>query len=153
VERGLTTYQQAIDSLVQATVLDPRVGPAWLMAGSVALEAGRFAAAELFFDRARRVETMPPTPFHFFGALTMLGFVYSRQFDWERALKHHTQSLESLRDTQHVYRNVFVTLSACGLGEIELRSGRPEEALTRFRHGWRIVKEEPRMGGNTRLGI
>src|SRR6185295_483559 len=47
----------------------------------------------------------------------------------------------------------FSTLSACGLGEIELRLGNPAAALAHFRHARRIVRESPRTTGGARLLI
>src|SRR5262249_10929250 len=147
-EIGEANYQGAIDSCMQSLVLDPVRGPQWLVAGSVVLCTGYYAVAQYMFERARQLENIPNLPFHFVGAGTMLGFVHTRQLSWESARQSHLQSLESLRGTEHVYRDVFITLSACGLGEIELRAGHPDEALTRFRHAWRVVREEPRMVGN-----
>jgi serine/threonine protein kinase/Tfp pilus assembly protein PilF len=153
IELGHGTYQEGMDRMMQALVLDPTRGPFWHFAGLAALSTGQYSVAEYMYERALQLESNPNLPFKFVGALTMLGFVHTRQLAWNSARRNHEQSLESLRQTQHVYRDVFVTLSACGLGEIELRTGQPDAALTRFRHAWRVVKEEPRMVGNTRLGI
>lgn len=153
VEAGLGSCQAGLDSIMQCLMLDPRKGQHWMIAGAGALNAGHHLTAQRFFRGALHLERNPNLPVRFVGAPTMLGFAHSRQGDWDAARKFHRESLESLRDVQHVYKDVFATLSACGLGEIELRAGDAGEALTHFRHAWRLVKEEPRMLGNVRLGI
>jgi tetratricopeptide (TPR) repeat protein len=152
-EIGQSSYQSAMDVLMHALSLEPMRGPQWLMAGSAALNSGSHPAAGQFFDRALQLEKMPNLPFKFVGASTMLGFLRTRELAFDAARREHLQSLDALRDVEHVYRDVFVTLSACGLAEIELRSARADQALTRFRHAWRIVKEQALMVGNIRLGI
>ena len=152
-ELGEASYQAAMDGLMQAILLDPLRGPQWLMAGSAALHSGCYPAATQMFERALLLEKAPNLPFRFVGASSLLGFVHTRELSWDVARRNHLESLELLRGIDHVYRDVFVTLSACGLGEIELRAAHPDLALTRFRHAWRIVKEEPMMLGNIRLGI
>jgi len=153
VESGLGSCQMAMDSVSLAIFLDPRAEAQWMIAGSIALCSGQYRAAQRLFEQALHVEAMPNVPRRFVGALCMLGFLHTRQLAWDLARKYHLDSIESMRGIEHVYRDVFTTLSASGLGEIELRAGRLEESLTRFRHAWRVVKEEPRMLGNHRLGI
>lgn len=152
-ELGQGSYQRAMDGIMDALALDPLRGPQWLIGGSAALWTGCHSVARQFFERALQLETLPNVPFRFVGAASMLGFVHTRELSWDAARRNHLECLESLRGAEHVYRDVFVTLSACGLGEIELRAGQAALALTRFRHAWRVVKEEPRMLGNIRLGI
>jgi tetratricopeptide (TPR) repeat protein len=124
-----------------------------MMAGSVALSGGNHTIAETLFQRALSLETSANAPLRFVGALTMLGFVHTRRMEWDEARKCHSESINRLRGVDHIYRDIFTSLSACGLGEIELRSGQAEMALTRFRHALRLVKEQPRMAGNIRLRI
>jgi tetratricopeptide (TPR) repeat protein len=153
LELGLGNCQRAIDSMTVAIRLDPRAGSQWMIAGSAALCRSQYSTAQRLFERALRLETNPNVPRRFVGASCMLGFVYSRQLAWEDARRCHLNSIESMRGIEHVYRDVVISLSACGLGEIELRLGHPEESLARFRHAWRLVKEEARMIGNRRIGI
>jgi tetratricopeptide (TPR) repeat protein len=152
-ERGQGNYQKAIDHLLQAIVLDPRMGGQWLMAAFVALLVGRYDAVERFATEVIRLERDPEAHYPFVGGPTMLGFACTCASAWEEAHRHHREAIESLGASEHVYRDLFTGLSACGLGEIELRTDRPGEALTHFRHAWRILKEKPRIHGGSRLGI
>jgi tetratricopeptide (TPR) repeat protein len=149
----LGSFQKAMDGLVKAMTLDPRFSAEWIVAACGALDAGLYEPAKNVLAVAWQMESAPASPYRFVGAQTLLGFVHTREFAWDRARQCHQLSLETLRDAQHVYRDVFRTLSACGLGEIELRVGQPDDSLAHFRHAWRLVKEEPRMLGNIRLGI
>ena len=153
VECGLGSYQKALDHLVQAIVFDPRVGAQWVMAALTALLAGLNEASMRFAQSAVYLESAPGTHYRFVGGLSVLGFAHTRRLAWGAAREYHQKAIESLYATEHLYRDLFTGLSACGLGEIDLRERRPAEALTHFRHAWRIVKEKPRMVGNIRLGI
>ena len=124
-----------------------------MLAGGVALCIGNYPIAQSLFERALSLEMSPNVPLRFVGALTMLGLIYTRRLEWDTARKCHSDSIERLRGIDHIYRAVFTALSACGFGEIELRDGTPEMALTRFRHALRLVKERPLMVGNLRLRI
>jgi serine/threonine-protein kinase len=153
VESGLGSYQKALDNLQQAFILEPQMGAQWIVAAMAALMAGQYEAVRQYSERALQIEKAPNARFRFVSGLTMLGFAHTRQLAWDAGRRYHREAIESLRSSEHVYRDVFTTLSACGLGELELRTRQPEEALTHFRHAWRIVKEKPRMSGNVRLGI
>jgi hypothetical protein len=61
--------------------------------------------------------------------------------------------LEALRDTDHIYTTCFQTLSACSLGDIEVRCGNEGVALAHYRHARRIIRESPRTVGSARLLI
>ena len=124
-----------------------------MVAGFGALLTGQYKAARWLFEGASQIEKAPNPLYRFVGASTMLGFVHARQLAWDEARRCHQDSIAELRAAEHVYRDAFTALSACGLGEIELRNAQPEQALTHFRHAWRIVKEQPRMVGNVRLRI
>jgi tetratricopeptide (TPR) repeat protein len=153
VEAGLGNYQKGMDGLTQALILEPQIGVQWMVAGFGALLTGQYAAAQWLFEGAAHIEKTPNPRYRFVGASSMLGFVQTRQLSWDAARRCHQESIAAMRSTAHVYRDAFTALSACGLGEIELRNEQPQLALTHFRHAWRILQEQPRMLGNVRLGI
>jgi hypothetical protein len=76
-----------------------------------------------------------------------------RQGSWDEARSHHLEALELLCNNDHVYTTSFQILSACGMGDIELRSGSASVALQHYRHAHRILKESPRTVGGARLRI
>jgi predicted negative regulator of RcsB-dependent stress response len=72
---------------------------------------------------------------------------------WDAAHAIHLDALEALRLTDHVYTTSFQILSACGLGDIELRRGNASTAAAHYRHAHRIIQESPRTLGGVRLHI
>jgi tetratricopeptide (TPR) repeat protein len=99
------------------------------------------------------MESDPDLVYRFVGAQTLLGIAYTRAGNWDRGRSCHVDALENLKSSDHLYTNTFRVLSACGLGDIELRCGNYRAALAHYRHAWRTVKEQPRMVGNARLLI
>jgi len=63
----------------------------------------------------------------------------------------YAASTVTLEEHDHVYREAFLALTACGLGDLLLREGRADAALTEFRRASRLVKEYPRMLGRQRV--
>ena len=63
----------------------------------------------------------------------------------------YAASTATLESHDHVYREAFLALTACGLGDLLLREGRADAALTEFRRASRLVKEYPRMLGRQRV--
>ena len=63
----------------------------------------------------------------------------------------YAASTASLENCDHVYREAFLALTACGLGDVLLREGHADTALTEFRRASRLVKEYPRMLGRQRV--
>jgi serine/threonine protein kinase/tetratricopeptide (TPR) repeat protein len=137
--------------LAEAIRLQPKFHPAWLALGVTAMFLGKHDAAVRVLLQALRMEGEDDLIYRFVGACTLLGIAFTRSGEWDSGRKYHLQALESLKTSDHVYRDTFVTLSACGLGDIELRSGNFQAALARYRHAGRIVKESPRIAGSARL--
>ena len=63
----------------------------------------------------------------------------------------YAASAAALESHDHVYREAFLALTACGLGDLLLRDGHADAALTEFRRASRLVKEYPRMLGRQRV--
>jgi hypothetical protein len=99
------------------------------------------------------MEAEPDLKYRFTGARTLLAMVSARTGGWEEARAGHTQALDSLTGTEHVYTTCFQTLSWCALGEIELRCGDAPAALAHFRRARRLITESRRIVGSPRLMI
>ena len=121
--------------------------------GASVLFLGKHADAIRILNEAVRKEGQPDLIYPFVGARTLLAFAHARAGSWSAARERHLDSLDALRGSDHIYTTCFETLSACGLGEIELRSRNESAALTYFRRARRIIGESRRTAGSARLLI
>ena len=94
-----------------------------LCLGTAAAFLGKHAEAICLLTEAARLEAEPDILFRFAGPRTLLAMAQTRAGLWDAARAQHRASFELLRRTDHVYAETFQTLSACGLGDIELRAG------------------------------
>jgi tetratricopeptide (TPR) repeat protein len=81
----------------------------------------------------------------------ILATVKQRRGDKKGAREMYAASTVTLEAHDHVYREAFLALTACGSGDLLLREGRADAALTEFRRASRLVKEYPRMLGRQRV--
>ena len=127
--------------LAEAIRLQPRFHAAWLVLGATAAFLGKHADAIRILTEAVRMEAEPDLVYRFVGARTLLAIAHTRAGSWDAGRAQHLDALESLRDTDHIYTSCFETLSACGLGDIELRCQNESAALTHYRRARRIIRE------------
>jgi serine/threonine protein kinase len=139
--------------LAEAIRLEPRMHPQWLVLGASALFLGMHPEAVRILNEAVRKEAEPDLIYPFVGARSLLAFAHARAGRLDAARERHLDSLNALRDTDHIYTTCFETLSACGLGEIEVRGGNANAAMTYFRRARRIIGESRRTAGSARLMI
>jgi serine/threonine protein kinase/tetratricopeptide (TPR) repeat protein len=139
--------------LAEAIRLQPRFHAAWLVLGATSAFLGKHADAIRILTEAVRMEAEPDLMYRFVGARTLLAIARTRAGLWDAARAQYLDALEALRDTDHIYTTCFQILSACGLGDIELRCRNESAALTHYRHARRIVRESPRAVGGARLLI
>ena len=139
--------------LAEAIRLQPRFHAAWLVLGATAAFLGKHVGAIRILTEAVRMEAEPDLIYRFVGARTLLAVASTRAGSWDAARAQHLDALEALRDTEHIYSRCFEILSACGLGDIELRCRNEGTALTHYRHARRIIRESPRTVGGARLLI
>jgi tetratricopeptide (TPR) repeat protein len=112
---------------------------------------GEYDHAERFLLKMRDVERRGPGYGFFLGSEMLLATVKQHSGDKEGAREMYAASTATLESHDHVYREAFLALTACGLGELLLREGRADAALTEFRRASRLVKEYPRMLGRQRV--
>ena len=146
-EHDLASYQPAVNNFLDATLTDPRWGPAWLCLGNIALICGEYDRAEQLLLNCLEIERRGPGFGYFIGSQTVLATVKQRRGDMVGAREMYAASTASLESCDHVYREAFLALTACGLGDVLLRQGHTDAALTEFRRASRLVKEYPRMLG------
>ena len=150
-EHDLASYQPAVNNFLDATLTDPRWGPAWLCLGNIALICGEYDRAEQLLLNCLEIERRGPGFGYFVGSDMILGTVKQRRGDNLGARERYAASTASLESCDHVYREAFLALTACGLGGVLLREGHTDAALTEFRRASRLVKEYPRMLGRQRV--
>jgi TolB-like protein/predicted Ser/Thr protein kinase/Flp pilus assembly protein TadD len=150
-ETDSALYQPAAKHFLDATLTDPRWGASWLCLGEIAVVCGEYDRAEQFLRTLRDIEHRPPGFGFFLGSEMILATVKQRRGDKEGAREMYAASTATLESHDHVYREAFLALTACGLGEMLLGEGRTEAALTEFRRAMRLVKEYPRMLGRQRV--
>jgi len=150
-ERDAVSYQAAAKHLLDATLTDARWGAAWLCLGEIAVVCGEYDHAERFLLTLRGIERRGLGFGFFLGSEMILATVKQRRGDKEGAREMYAASTVTLEGHDHVYREAFLALTACGLGDLLLREGRTDAALTEFRRASRLVKEYPRMLGRQRV--
>ncbi|HET9307000.1 MAG TPA: protein kinase [Candidatus Sulfotelmatobacter sp.] len=145
------SYSCAAKSLLNAAFVDARWAPTWLCLGSIALACGEYDQAERFLEKGYEIERRGSGFGYFIGCSTLLGTVADRRGSSQRACELYLAARTSLESCDHVYREAFLTITACGLGDVVLRQGNAEAALMEFRRASRLVKEYPRMLGKQRV--
>lgn len=150
-EHDPAACSSAAKHLLNATSTDARWGAAWLCLGQLALMCGEYEHADRFLRNGLAIEKHGPGFGYFIGFDLLLGMVADHRGDNEKARELYATSSASLGASDHVYREAFLALTACGLGDVLLREGRGETALAEFRRAYRLVKEYPRMLGRQRV--
>jgi TolB-like protein/Tfp pilus assembly protein PilF len=144
-------YQLATKSLLNAAYADARWGPSWLCLGHLALACGEYDDAERFLEKGYEIERRGSGFGYFIGSGTLLAAVAARRGKIEKASELYLAARTLLESCDNVYREAFLTVTACGLGDILLRQNNAEAALVEFRRASRLVKEYPRMLGKHRM--
>ena len=139
--------------LAEAIRLQPRFHAAWLVLGAVATFLGKHADAIRILTEAVRMEAEPDLIYRFVGARTLLAIAHTRAGSWDAGRAQHLDALEALRNTEHIYTSCFETLSACSLGDIELRCQNETAALAHYRRARRTIRESRATVGSARLLI
>jgi serine/threonine protein kinase len=150
-EHDPAAYQMATRHFLDATLTDPRWGATWLCLGQIALLCGEYGPAERFMLTALEIEHRGPGFGYFIGTEMLLAAIAQRRGDNDKACQIYAASSSSLQPSDHVYREAFLVLTACGLGDVLRREGRIDGALAEFRRASRLVKEYPRMLGRQRV--
>jgi tetratricopeptide (TPR) repeat protein len=112
---------------------------------------GEYDPAEKFLLTCLEIQRRGPGFGYFLGSEMILATVKQRRGDQLGAREMYAASSASLESSDHLYREAFLALTACGLGDVLLREGRADTALTEFRRASRLVKEYPRMLGRQRV--
>ncbi len=150
-ESDPNTYQPAVTHLLDATVTDPRWVATWLCLGQLATMCGEYDHAQQYLLQGLEGQRRGPGFGYFIGSEMVLATVTQRRGDIGKARDIYASAAASFESCDHVYREAFLSLTACGLGDLLRREGHLEQALTEFRRASRLVKEYPRMLGRQRV--
>jgi tetratricopeptide (TPR) repeat protein len=144
-------YQPAVTHLLDATVADPRWSASWLCLGQLATMCGEYDHAQQYLMSGLEVQRRGPGFGYFLGFEMVLATVTQRRGDIGKARDTYASATASFESCDHVYREAFLALTACGLGELLRHEGHFDAALIEFRRASRLVKEYPRMLGRQRV--
>ena len=150
-EHDQAAWQLAVTHLLDATITDTRWSASWLGLAQLAIGCGEYDHAEKFLSIGLEREKQGFGFGYFIGFRTLLGTVAQRRGQNEKAHEFYAAATAALEAYDHVYKEAFLALTACGLGDLLLREGRLQQALNEFRRASRLVKEFPRMLGRQRV--
>ena len=145
------SFRLAARTFLNAVRTDPNWTPTWMCLAEIAILAGAYEHAERFAQRAIALTGPGGSPALFPGARLFLGRVALRRGDFPAAREIYRRGVEEVAATNHMYRDSFLALAACGVGDADLRCGDIEAALIHYRRAWNITKEFPRMLGKNRV--
>lgn len=143
-------FRSAVRHLGSASRVNPLWQPTWFVLSYVALLIGDYQHAEHYTNRLLEMNRAP-SGFPFIGAEIILGSVKLRQRNLRDARSLLLRFLESMSESDHMYRDAMSSTAACVLGDVELRDGCSMAALAAYRRGWHTVQEYPRIAAYQRI--
>ena len=94
------------------------MGGGWLCLGEIAVVCGEYDHAERFLLTLRGIERRGLGFGFFLGSEMILATVKQRRGGQEGGTRMYAASTVTLKAHDHVYREVFLALTACGLGDL-----------------------------------
>lgn len=152
-ESQADNYAHAVSHLLQASRVEPEWQASWYVLSLIALLHGDYAHAEQFAACLRLPSAGAGGATRFIGAEALQATLNLRRGSTERALEWLAESATSLSKSDHVYREGMMALTACLQGDVHLRLGSVERALTDYRQAWHLVQEFPTMLAQPRHGV
>lgn len=148
-EEGAENYANAIHHLQNAARVGPYWHPTWFVLAYAALLTGNYDEAVEFANRLVDTRGRPGVPF--VGAEIVLGSVRLRQGDAAAARAVLVDFLNRMSVSGHMYRDAMMAVAACVLGDVEMREGNHEDALSAYRRAWQTVQEHTRIVAHQRI--
>ena len=160
MEYKTNRYIDAIQHYKHNVELQHNYQIAYMNMAWIYLLHGQYQKARENLERAVAIEESGKTVLvKFVGALTLMGNVYIRQDQLDTALDWYQRSLALLEKADHVYREPFIALTYCGLGNIDFRRCHYDESIEHYRRACDIISQYPRSLGigyfllKARLGL
>ncbi len=150
-ERQPEDLQHSARALLESLKLEPRYEFSWAILGEIALLVGDYDAAEDFLDRGVALGNEKDSAGRFIGSGVLRATVWLRRGEYQKAREGYQQAIEFMSKRDHMYREAYLSMGACGLGDTAMRAGSPAAALIDYQRAFRITKEFPRMLGLQRV--
>jgi DNA-binding winged helix-turn-helix (wHTH) protein len=149
-ETGARKYPEALAHLLEASRIEPRWLPTWVVLSLLCLMNGEYQAAAAFAQQLFHLQGSDGPVTRFPGAENLMGSISLRKGDAEGAYGWFSRSMATLSMSNHSYAEGMKAWCACGLGDVELRLGNASAALGHYRLAWQIAQESPAMLGQER---
>ncbi len=146
-----SAFGAAAQAFLRAARAEANWTPTWICLAEIAVLAGAYERAEAFARRGIEISGPGGSAVFFPGARLFLGRVALRRGDFAGAREMYRRGVEEVAATNHMYKDSFLALGACGVGDADLRCGEVDAALAQYRRAWNITKEFPRMLGKNRV--
>ncbi|HEX9975093.1 MAG TPA: protein kinase [bacterium] len=138
-------YSDAIRYLKKCLDLQPNYQPTPMILGYIYVLHGQYQEAQLYLDRAAEIEDSGRTTVaKFVGALTLRGNLALRCQQWEQAHDYYQRSILRLEGIQHVYRDNFLSLSYCGMGQVNFNLKNYDKAIDAYQKAIDVITQSPR---------
>jgi tetratricopeptide (TPR) repeat protein len=149
LEYRCSLLSDAVTEFQKSIAAEPNYPWTHLHLGWVCMQHGQYTPAEKFFEEAIAIQdsagALKAGP-RFYGARTLLALLLFRAGHALRAEELHCRSIAELRQCDHVYREVLMGISYCGLGDVAFQRALYNEALEKFRMAEHLLVSHPRIG-------
>jgi tetratricopeptide (TPR) repeat protein len=146
-----TFLQPTVEHLLNSIRLEPALSASWMHLGTMAMHSGEYPRGEQLLLQALELQSSKRAVTHLPFVELILAGISMRRMHWEKALEWHERGLQYLAGIDHMYREVSMAVNACGMADVHLRLGNPEQALAHAHHSLRIAREFPRMMAHNRI--
>jgi len=146
-----TFLQRAVEHFLNSIRVEAALSPSWLHLGTIAMHTGEYSRGEQLVLQALELQNSNRAISHLPFVEMILAGISMRRMDWEQALEWHERGLRYVAGIDHMYREVSIAVNACGMADIYLRQGNPDQALVNAHRAWRIAREFPRMMASNRI--
>jgi tetratricopeptide (TPR) repeat protein len=128
----------------KSLALQPNYQWTSMILGFVYMLNGQHHEAQRYLDKAVEIEDSGKSVgASAVGALTMRGNLALRQQQLDLAQDLYQRSLLRLEGAQHVYRDFFMALSHCGLGQIHFNRRNYDKAIEAYQQALEVIKSHP----------
>jgi DNA-binding winged helix-turn-helix (wHTH) protein/tetratricopeptide (TPR) repeat protein len=149
-------FADAFREFKNSIAVEPNYPWSHMHLGWISMVHGQYPAAERFLEEALAIQDTTSAvrawP-RFYGTRTVLGVLSFRQGHASHAEDLHRRSIAELSECDHVYREIFLAVSYCGLGDVAFRRHLYEEALEEFLKAEDLLISHPRSVGSGHILI